>query len=49
VKRNRVRVAARGEEAWSVNREPINRSRIEGDVEQGEWAHNYDQIKLLRD
>ena len=30
VKRNCVRVTERGKEAWSVNREPMNKNRIEG-------------------
>ncbi len=38
VKRNCVRVTERGKEAWSVNREPMNKNRIEGAAEQGEWA-----------
>ena len=40
VKRNCVRVTERGEEAWSVNREPMNKNRIEGAAEQGERAGN---------
>ncbi|MEN9761465.1 MAG: hypothetical protein RI906_1291, partial [Pseudomonadota bacterium] len=32
VKRNRVRATERGEEAWSVNREPMNKNRIEGEL-----------------
>ena len=38
VKRNCVRATERGEEAWSVNREPMNKNRIEGVAEQGERA-----------
>ena len=38
VKRNCVRVTERGQEAWSVNREPMNKNRIEGVAKQGEWA-----------
>jgi len=38
VKRNRGRVTDRGEEAWSVNREPMNKNRIQGAAEQGERA-----------
>jgi hypothetical protein len=41
VKRNCVRVTERGKEAWSVNREPMNKNRIEGAAEQGEWARNH--------
>jgi hypothetical protein len=38
VKRNCVRATERGKEAWSVNREPMNKNRIEGVAKQGEWA-----------
>lgn len=38
VKRNCVRATERGKEAWSVNREPMNKNRIEGVAEQGERA-----------
>jgi len=44
VKRNCVRVTERGEEAWSVNREPMNKNRIEGVAEQGEWAGNHEAL-----
>ena len=37
-KRNCVRATERGEEAWSVNREPMNKNRIEGEAGQGEQA-----------
>ena len=40
VKRNCVRVTERGEEAWSVNRELMDKNRIEGAMEQGERAMN---------
>jgi hypothetical protein len=36
VKRNCVRATERGKEAWSVNREPMNKNRIEGAAKQGE-------------
>ena len=39
-KRNCVRVTERGKEAWSINREPMNKNRIEGATKQGEWAQN---------
>ena len=39
VKRNCVRATERGKEAWSVNREPMNKNRIEGVAKQGEQAH----------
>ena len=38
VKRNCVKATERGEEAWSVNREPMDKNRIEGVAEQGERA-----------
>ena len=38
VKRNCARATERGKEARSVNREPMNKNRIEGVAEQGEWA-----------
>lgn len=38
VKRNCMRVTECGEEAWSVNREPMDKNCIEGDAEQGERA-----------
>ena len=37
-KYNCVRVTERGKEVRSVNREPMNKNRIEGAAEQGEWA-----------
>jgi hypothetical protein len=43
-KRNCARVTARGEEAWSVNREPMNKNRISGAVEQGEQARNCEAL-----
>ena len=38
VKRNCMRVTECGEEAWSINREPMDKNRIEGVAEQGERA-----------
>ena len=38
VKRNCVRVTDRGEEAWIVICEPMDKNRIEGVTEQGERA-----------
>ena len=38
VKRNCVRATERGKEAWSINREPMNKNRIEGVAKQGERA-----------
>ena len=44
VKRNCVRATERGKEAWSVNREPMNKNRIEGVAKQGEWAENHEAL-----
>jgi len=38
VKRNCMRATECGEEAWSINRESMNKNRIEGAAEQGERA-----------
>ena len=38
MKRNCMRVTECGKEAWSVNCEPMDKNRIEGDAEQGEGA-----------
>ena len=46
VKRNCVRVTERGEEAWSINREPMNKNRIEGVAEQGEGAKNHEALVI---
>ena len=40
VRRNCARVAERGEEAWIVICEPMDKNRIEGGAEQGERAWN---------
>ena len=40
VKRNCMRVTECGKEAWSVNREPMNKNPIEGSADQGEGANN---------
>jgi len=37
-KRNCMRVTDCGKEAWSVNREPMNKNCIRGGAEQGERA-----------
>lgn len=39
-KRNCVRVTERGEEAWSISCEPMDKNRIEGGAEQGERAND---------
>jgi hypothetical protein len=44
VKRNCVRATECGKEAWSVNREPMNKNRIEGAAKQGEWARNHEAL-----
>lgn len=44
VKRNRMRVTECGEEAWSVNREPMDKNCIEGAAEQGERATNREAL-----
>ena len=44
VKRNCGRVTDRGEEAWSVNHEPMDKNRIEGAAEQGERAKNREAL-----
>ena len=43
-KRNCMRATECGKEAWSVNREPMNKNRIEGAAEQGEWAMNHEAL-----
>jgi hypothetical protein len=43
-KRNCERETDRGEEAWNVNREPMNKNRIEGVAEQGERAMNREAL-----
>jgi hypothetical protein len=40
VKRNCMRATDCGEEAWSVNHEPMEKNQIEGGVEQGEQAND---------
>ena len=44
VKRNCGRVTDRGEEAWSVNREPMDKNRIKGAAEQGERAKSREAL-----
>ena len=43
-KRNCVSVTERGEEAWSTNREPMYKNRIEGAAEQGERARSREAL-----
>ena len=44
VKRNCGRATDRGEEAWSVNREPMNKNRIRGTAKQGERARSREAL-----
>ena len=46
VKRNCRRATACGKEAWSVNREPMNKNRIEGAAEQGKRAKNREALVI---
>ena len=46
VKRNCVRATERGEEAWIVICEPMDKNRIEGAAEQGEWARNREALVI---
>ena len=43
-KRNCGRATDRGEEAWSVNREPMNKNRIRGTAKQGERAKSREAL-----
>jgi hypothetical protein len=45
-KRNCTRATECGKEAWSVNREPMNKNRIEGAAEQGERAMNREALVI---
>jgi hypothetical protein len=44
VKRNCTRATECGEEAWSINREPMNKNHIEGAAKQGERASNREAL-----
>jgi hypothetical protein len=46
VKRNCVRATDRGKEAWSANREPMNKNRIEGAAKPGEWVMNREAVVI---
>ena len=46
VKRNCARVTERGEEAWSISCEPMDKNRIEGAAEQGERAQNREALVI---
>jgi hypothetical protein len=41
-----MRVTKCGKEAWSINCEPMNKNRIEGAAEQGEWAMNHEALVI---
>ena len=45
-KRNCVRATERGKEAQSINREPMNKNRIEGAAEQGEGAIDHEALVI---
>ena len=46
MKRKRVRVTERGEDAQSISCEPMDKNRIEGAAEQGEWASNHEALVI---
>jgi len=46
VKRNCMRATECGEEAWSINCEPMNKNRIEGAAEQGERAYDREALVI---
>ena len=46
VKRNCVRATERGEEAWSINREPMDKNWIEGAAEQDERANDREALVI---
>jgi hypothetical protein len=41
-----MRATECGKEAWSVNREPMNKNCIEGAAKQGEWAENHEALVI---
>ena len=41
-----MRVTECGEEAWSINRESMNKNRIKGAAEQGEWARDHEALVI---
>jgi hypothetical protein len=41
-----MRATECGEEAWSINRESMNKNRIEGAAEQGERARNREALVI---
>ena len=44
VKRNCKKVTDCGKEAWNINREPMNKNRIEGAAKQGKRARNREAL-----
>ena len=46
VKRNCMRVTECGKEAWNINCEPMNKNRIRGTAEQGDWAINQEALVI---
>lgn len=46
VKRNCTRATECGKEAWSVNREPMDKNCIEGAARQGKWAKNHKALVI---
>ena len=46
VKRNCVRVTECGKEAWIINCEPMDKKRIKGAAEQGEWANDHKALVI---
>ncbi|WP_265299529.1 hypothetical protein [Verminephrobacter eiseniae] len=46
MKRNCMRATDCGKEAWSVNREPMDKNRIEGAAKQGEWARDHEALVI---
>jgi len=46
VKRNCARVIERGEEAWSINCEPMDKNPIQGEAGHGERANNREAVAV---
>jgi hypothetical protein len=45
-KRNCMRATECGKEAWNINCEPMNKNRIRGTAEQGDWAINQEALVI---
>jgi hypothetical protein len=41
-----MRVTECGKEAWSINCEPMNKNRIKGVAEHGEWALDHKAVVI---